>query len=186
MAVHILEGEGETFFAGETVTICYDVSRPMFVDLDLITPTGTIDLVTGPDDGSGDCLPGIIDESDPPGRWDVVLAGEGGAFDTTFFFVGSSTRTVTVEITYLQSSAPGSSAGGDISLTTPGYSQLQAFSVVDIIEITFTDVPAGQYLLAIAFERFTFGDPISSHTCMVSGTLDEISVDLFECAGIQP
>ena len=114
------------------------------------------------------------------GTWCSLAKG------TTFFFVGSSTRTVTVEITYLQSSAPGSSAGGDISLTTPGYSQLQAFSVVDIIEITFTDVPAGQYLLAIAFERFTFGDPISSHTCMVSGTLDEISVDLFECAGIQP
>lgn len=65
VAVHILESEGETFFAGETVTICYDVSGPMFVDLDVITPTGTIHRVTGPDDGLGDCLAGIIEESDP-------------------------------------------------------------------------------------------------------------------------
>lgn len=92
---------------------------------------------------------------------------------------------MTVEITYLQSSAPGSSAGGDISLTTSGYSQSQEFSVTDVIEITFTDVPDGQYVLSIAFQRFTFGDPISSHSCTVSGTLDEISVDLFDCAGIR-
>ena len=49
-------GEGSTYRIGDSMTLCYDVSRPAYVELWKTTSDGSTLMLYGYDDGRGDCF----------------------------------------------------------------------------------------------------------------------------------
>ena len=85
VAVSIEQGDGVVFEPGETVTICYSVSGEMFVEIDLIVPSGlTVDVLSAFDDGSGGCVDWDLEPGADSGTYVVEIAGAGDLDDVSF------------------------------------------------------------------------------------------------------
>ena len=86
VAISIEQGDGSVFGPGEVVTICYSAGGPMFVDIDLLAPSGLrSDLLSAFDlEGAGDCFDwesGLEAES---GTYIVQISGSGAEDSASF------------------------------------------------------------------------------------------------------
>ncbi|MEX2236963.1 MAG: PT domain-containing protein [Dehalococcoidia bacterium] len=86
VSVTVDRGEGATYQVDDSITICYTVSRPMQIDIvDISADGSTKTLLSGMDDGQGDCFSGVV--APPIGLEEIVIYGENGAQDSTYFYV---------------------------------------------------------------------------------------------------
>ncbi len=85
VAVSIEQGDSFIFEPGETVTICYSVSSEMFVEIDLVVPSGlTVDVLSAFDDGSGGCVDWDLEPEADSGTYVVEIAGAGAIGAASF------------------------------------------------------------------------------------------------------
>ncbi len=85
VAVSIEQGDGFVFESGEAVTICYSVSGEMFVEIDLVAPSGQkLDLLSAFNDGSGGCFDWELGDDPEPGSYAVEIAGAEAQGSTSF------------------------------------------------------------------------------------------------------
>ena len=85
VAVSIERGEGFIFESREAVTICYVVSSEMFVDIDVIAPSGLrIDIWSAFDDGTGACFDWDVGPEAAAGVYVVEMAGSGAQGSASF------------------------------------------------------------------------------------------------------
>jgi hypothetical protein len=78
-------GEGARYDVGDNIKVCYSVSMPMYVQIIDKQDNGQHTLLSGYDDGRGDCINAYI--TPPRGRESITIYGQGGASDTTHFRV---------------------------------------------------------------------------------------------------
>ena len=88
VAVSIEQGDGSVFAPGEVVTICYSAGGPMFVDIDLLAPSGSrSDLLSAFDvAGTGGCFGWEPGSDAEPGTYVVQITGS-GADDSASFVI---------------------------------------------------------------------------------------------------
>lgn len=78
--------EGDVFAAGDTLTICYTVSDEMFVDIEVVAPSGArSDAFSAFDPGEGGCFDWATAEGAEPGEYAVEITGALGAEAATAF-----------------------------------------------------------------------------------------------------
>lgn len=85
VAVSMEQGEGSVFDPGDVVTICYTVSGEMFVEIDLVVPSGLrVDVLSAFDDGSGGCVDWDLEPEADSGTYVVEIAGAGAIGSVSF------------------------------------------------------------------------------------------------------
>ena len=111
------KGEGATYCIDEPITICYSVSKPIWIQIWVITSEGARIILEGYDDGTGDCLYGTI--GPPTGthtyRIKAIEEGEIVCQDETWVWVeecGAEGEEIKFKGTTLRSLAPVISADG--------------------------------------------------------------------------
>jgi len=101
---------GHYYFIGDTVTICYDVSRPAYIRIWSITTAGNWIVLEGWDDGTGDCI--YRTAAEPRGQHTLYLRvfddyGNEVCSDDTWIWVEESpTKTPTPTPTPTRTPAP--------------------------------------------------------------------------------
>jgi len=84
--IWIDRGENSRYRVGEPIRVCYSVSYPMYVQIIDYMANGTTNtLLSGYDDGRGDCINAQV--TPPKGDEHITIYGQGGATDTSHFRV---------------------------------------------------------------------------------------------------
>jgi len=119
------KGKGATYCVGDSITICYSVSRPIYIRIWAITSQGSWVITEGYDDGTGDCFYGTIGL--PTGKHTYrIEAIEGGnvvSSDDTWVWVNECVTPIQF---YLPISYPGRTKGTSEGFNTTFNSKVTA------------------------------------------------------------